>query len=37
LLTKETLESVLRLAPPLIITEDELDWSFERIEKVFKG
>jgi len=35
ILSKETLQSVLRLAPPLIITQDELDWAFERIAKVF--
>ncbi|MCK4873975.1 MAG: ornithine--oxo-acid transaminase [Phycisphaerales bacterium] len=35
ILTKETLESVLRLAPPLIITQEEIDWAMERIAKVF--
>jgi ornithine--oxo-acid transaminase len=35
ILTKETLESVLRLAPPLTITQEELDWAFERLAKVF--
>ena len=34
LLCKETHENVIRFAPPLIITRDELDWAMERIEKV---
>ncbi len=36
LLCKETHEMVIRFAPPLIITKDELDWALERIEKVLK-
>ena len=36
LLTKETHENVLRIAPPLSITREELDWGLERIERVFK-
>lgn len=36
LLCKETHENVIRFAPPLIITKEELDCAFERIEKVFK-
>jgi ornithine--oxo-acid transaminase len=35
LLCKETHEHVIRLAPPLIITEEELDFAFEQIEAVF--
>lgn len=35
LLCKETHENTIRLAPPLVITKDELDWAFERIQKVF--
>ena len=35
LLCKETHESVIRFAPPLIITEEELDWAMERIKLVF--
>jgi ornithine--oxo-acid transaminase len=35
LLCKETHENVIRFAPPLIITKDELDWAFEKIEKIF--
>ncbi len=34
LLCKETHETVIRFAPPLIITKEELDWAFERIAKV---
>jgi ornithine--oxo-acid transaminase len=34
LLCKETHENVIRFAPPLIITREEIDWSFERIEEV---
>ncbi|WP_147535332.1 ornithine--oxo-acid transaminase [Bacillus marasmi] len=34
LLCKETHDTVIRFAPPLIITETELDWAVERIKKV---
>jgi ornithine--oxo-acid transaminase len=34
LLCKETHENVIRFAPPLIITREDLDWALERIEKV---
>jgi ornithine--oxo-acid transaminase len=34
LLCKETHKHVIRMAPPLVITKDELDWALERIEKV---
>jgi len=34
LLCKETHENVLRFAPPLVITREDLDWALERIEKV---
>lgn len=33
-LCKETHDYVIRIAPPLVITRDEIDWAFERIEKV---
>lgn len=36
LLCKETHENVIRLAPPLVIEKDEIDWAFERLEKVLK-
>jgi len=32
LLAKETHVHTLRLAPPLVITKDELDWALDRIE-----
>jgi len=34
LLCKETHATVIRVAPPLTITRDEIDWAVERIEKV---
>jgi ornithine--oxo-acid transaminase len=34
LLCKETHENVVRFAPPLVITEEELDWAFDRIKQV---
>jgi ornithine--oxo-acid transaminase len=34
LLCKETHENVLRFAPPLVITREDLDWALARIEKV---
>lgn len=36
LLCKETHETVIRFAPPLIITEEELDWAIARIKKVLE-
>lgn len=35
ILCKETHDTVIRFAPPLIITKEELDWALERIRKVF--
>ncbi|RMF64872.1 MAG: ornithine--oxo-acid transaminase [Calditrichaeota bacterium] len=37
LLCKETHENVIRFAPPLVITQEELDWAFERIRKVLEA
>ncbi|MDX1631082.1 MAG: ornithine--oxo-acid transaminase [Thermoanaerobaculia bacterium] len=34
LLCKETHDHVIRIAPPLVITREEIDWAFERIERV---
>ncbi|MFC4766461.1 ornithine--oxo-acid transaminase [Effusibacillus consociatus] len=34
LLCKETHETTIRFAPPLVIDKEELDWAFERIQKV---
>ncbi len=36
LLCKETHENVIRLAPPLVISKEEVDWAFERIKKVLE-
>jgi len=36
LLAKETHENIIRFAPPLVITKDEIDWAIEKIEKVVK-
>jgi len=34
ILCKETHDRVIRIAPPLIITREEIDWAVERIAKV---
>jgi ornithine--oxo-acid transaminase len=34
ILCKETHDRVIRIAPPLIISRDEIEWAFERIKKV---
>ena len=34
ILAKETHENVIRFAPPLIITKEEIDWALERIREV---
>ena len=34
LLCKETVENVLRIAPPLTIEQKDLDWAYERIARV---
>ncbi|MGB2634726.1 MAG: ornithine--oxo-acid transaminase [Candidatus Acidiferrum sp.] len=33
-LCKETHDHILRIAPPLVIQREELDWAFERFQKV---
>ncbi|RKD75129.1 ornithine--oxo-acid transaminase [Sinobaca qinghaiensis] len=35
LLCKETHETVIRFAPPLVIEQEDLDWAISRIEDVF--
>jgi ornithine--oxo-acid transaminase len=35
-LCKETHDRVIRIAPPLVISRDEIDWAFERIRKVIE-
>ena len=37
LLCKETHEHVIRFAPPLVITKEEIDWAFERISAVLSA
>ena len=34
LLCKETHDHIIRFAPPLVITKEELDWAYERINSV---
>jgi ornithine--oxo-acid transaminase len=36
LLCKETHENVIRFAPPLIISQEDLDWAIEKIYKVLE-
>lgn len=36
ILCKETHENIIRFAPPLVITKDEIDWAIERIADVIK-
>ena len=36
ILCKETHDHVIRIAPPLIISRDEIDWAFDRIKKVIE-
>lgn len=36
LLCKETHDTVIRFAPPLVITKEEIDWALEKIKEVFK-
>jgi len=36
LLCKETHETTIRFAPPLVIKKEELDWAIERIKQVFQ-
>ncbi len=36
-LAKETHEHVIRIAPPLVITREELDWAIDKLEKVLAG
>jgi ornithine--oxo-acid transaminase len=37
ILAKETHHQVIRFAPPLVISREELDWAIERIEKALTG
>lgn len=37
LLCKDTHETIIRFAPPLVIQKHEIDWAMERIHAVFKA
>lgn len=37
LLCKETHDKVIRIAPPLIIRHEEIDWAFQRIKRVIES
>jgi ornithine--oxo-acid transaminase len=37
ILCKETHEYVIRIAPPLVITREDIFWAFERIKRVIEG
>jgi ornithine--oxo-acid transaminase len=36
-LAKDTHEATIRLAPPLVISEQDLDWALERVKQVLAG
>ena len=36
LLCKDTHWNVIRLAPPLVITKEEIDWALEQLEEVLQ-
>jgi ornithine--oxo-acid transaminase len=36
MLCKDTHEQTMRLGPPLCITKEEIDWAFERLQKVLR-
>ncbi len=35
MLCKETHEHVIRIAPPLVISKEEVDWAIEQVRKIF--
>ncbi len=35
ILCKETHDNIIRFAPPLVITREDIDWAMENIDKVF--
>jgi ornithine--oxo-acid transaminase len=37
LLSKETHETVVRLAPPLVITREQINWAVQQIDEVLKA
>ena len=36
-LAKDTHGTTIRLAPPLTITEEDLDWALDRVEEMLKN
>jgi ornithine--oxo-acid transaminase len=36
-LVKDTHGSTIRIAPPLVVTKEDLDWGLEQLEAVLKG
>ncbi|MCB0282294.1 MAG: ornithine--oxo-acid transaminase [Calditrichaeota bacterium] len=37
LLCKETHENVIRLAPPLVISKEEIDWAFDKVKMILEA
>jgi len=37
IISKETHQTVIRFAPPLMITKEQIIWAMEQIRSVFKG
>jgi ornithine--oxo-acid transaminase len=37
LLCKETHDYVIRLAPPLVVSQEELEWAVEQLRRAFEG
>ena len=37
LLCKETHKTVIRFAPPLMISKDQIDWAIEKINNVIRS
>jgi ornithine--oxo-acid transaminase len=37
MLVKETREHILRFAPPLVISPEDLDWALDQIQEVMEG
>ena len=37
ILAKDTHDHTIRLAPPLVVTRDQIDWALDQIEPVLTG
>ena len=37
LLCKETHENVIRIAPPLVISEEDLEWAFQKLKLYYRN